>query len=327
MKNSYNFYNFKHKLLFNYTLKIIPKERYRFMHTEKYLTIDVGGTSIKYALTDRNAKITKINEIKTQRQPGKLFESVDEIISPHLNEIAGIALSFPGKINVETGTVSIIATFPWICDMPLKSMLEEKYGIPVWIENDGKCAALAEFWKGNLKGIENGMVIGLGTETAGGIILNGKLYRGSRKSAGEISSILTDFKNLDNEKRFGKVAGHKNLTGAYTDKKGNIDSYELFERYKKGDETAREAIKNYSRTVAAGIVTIQSVLDVEKFCIGGGISAQDILITEIKDSVHEFFCVKSSEAINEPAIERCRFMNASGCVGALYNFLTMEKIF
>ena len=189
-----------------------------------------------------------------------------------------------------------------------------------------KCAALAEFWKGNLTGVENGMVIGLGTETAGGIILNGKLYRGSRESAGEISSILTDFKNLDNEKRFGKIAGHKNLTGAYNDKKGDIDSYELFERYKKGDETAIEAIKNYSRTVAAGIVTIQSVLDVEKICIGGGISAQDILITEIKDSVHEFFCVKSSEAINEPAIERCRFMNASGCVGALYNFLTMERI-
>ena len=297
------------------------------MNDEKYLTIDVGGTSIKYAITDRNAKITKINEIKTQRQPGKLFESLDEIISPHLNEIAGIALSFPGKINVETGTVSIIATFPWICDMPLKSMLEEKYNMPVWIENDGKCAALAEFWKGNLTDVENGMVIGLGTETAGGIILNGKLYRGSRKSAGEISSILTDFKNLDNEKRFGKIAGHKNLTGAYNDKKGDIDSNELFEKYSKGDETAREAIKNYSRTVAAGIVTIHSVLDVEKICIGGGISAQDILIDEIKDSVHEFFCLKSSEAINEPAIERCRFMNASGCVGALYNFLTMEKIF
>ena len=296
------------------------------MQNEKYLTIDVGGTSIKYTITDRNAEITKINEIRTRREPGKLFESLDEIISPDINEIAGIALSFPGKINVETGTVSIIATFPWICDMPLKSMLEEKYNMPVWIENDGKCAALAEFWKGNLTGIENGMVIGLGTETAGGIILNGKLYRGSSESAGEISSILTDFKNLDNEKRFGKVAGHKNLTEAYNDKKGNIDSYELFERYSKGDETAREVIRNYSRTVAAGIVTIQSVLDVEKFCIGGGISAQDILISEIKDIVHEFFCVKSSEAINEPAIERCRFMNASGCVGALYNFLTMEKI-
>ena len=299
------------------------------MNTEKYLAIDVGGTSIKYTITDKNAKITNLNEIKTRREPGKLFESLDEIIIPHLNQISGIALSFPGKINVEKGIVNIIATFKWICNLPLKSILEEKYNIPVWIENDGKCAALAEFWKGNLSDVDNGMVIGLGTEIAGGIILNGKLFRGSSDSAGEISSILSDFKNLDNTKRFGKIGGHKNLTDAYNDKKGtgDIDSYELFEKYRQGDETAKEVIRNYSRIIAAGIVTIQSVLDVEKFCIGGGISAQDILISEIKDSVHEFFAVKSSEAINEPVIERCHFKNASGCVGAIYNFLTMEKIY
>ena len=299
------------------------------MNTEKYLAIDVGGTSIKYTLTDKNAEIIELNEIKTRREPGKLFESLDEIIIPHLNQISGIALSFPGKINVEKGIVNIIATFEWICNLPLKSILEEKYNIPVWIENDGKCAALAEFWKGNLSDVDNGMVIGLGTEIAGGIILNGKLYRGSSESAGEISSILSNFKNLDNTKRFGKIGGHKNLTDAYNDKKGtgDIDSYELFEKYRQGDETAKEVIRNYSRIIAAGIVTIQSVLDVEKFCIGGGISAQDILISEIKDSVHEFFAVKSSEAINEPVIERCHFKNASGCVGAIYNFLTMEKIY
>lgn len=295
------------------------------MCSEKYLAIDVGGTSIKYTITDRNAKITKIDEIKTIRQPEKLFESLDEIISPRINQITGIAMSFPGKINVEKGIVNKIATFTWICNLPLKSMLEEKYGIPVWIENDGKCAALAEYWKGNLTGTENGMIIGLGTETAGGIILNGKLYRGSNESAGEISSILTDFKNLDTEKRFGKVAGHKSLTDAYKGT-GDIDSFELFERYRKGDERAREAIRNYSKTIAAGIVTIQAILDVERFCIGGGISAQDILIAEIKKSVNDFFKAKSSEAINEPEIERCRFKNASGCVGAIYNFLTMEKI-
>ncbi len=297
------------------------------MCSEKYLAIDVGGTAIKYTITDKNAEINNINEIKTRRDREELFESFDKIIYPHLNQIAGIAVSFPGKINVEKGIVCKVATFKWICDMPLKSILEEKYGVPVWIENDGKCSALAELWKGNLSSVENGMIIGLGTEIAGGIILNGRLYRGSSESAGEISSILTNFKNLDNEKRFGKIGGHKNLTDAYNDKKGAIDSYELFKKYKEGDETAREVIRDYSRIIAAGIVTIQSVLDLEKFCIGGGISAQDVLINEIKDSVHDFFEMKSSEAINEPAIERCYFKNASGCVGALYNFLAMENIF
>ena len=97
------------------------------MCREKYLAIDVGGTAIKYTLTDKNAKTIKINEIKTRREVEKLFESLDEIIRPHLNQIAGIAMSFPGKINAEHGIVNKVATFDWICDMPLKSILEEKY--------------------------------------------------------------------------------------------------------------------------------------------------------------------------------------------------------
>ena len=296
------------------------------MCCEKYLAIDVGGTAIKYTLTDKNVETIKNNEIKTRREREKLFESFDEIILPHLNQIAGIALSFPGKINAEHGIVNKVATFDWICDMPLKTLLEEKYKKPVWIENDGKCAALAELWKGNLSDVKNGVVIGLGTEIAGGIIINGALYRGSSETAGEFSSILTDFKNPDNERRFGKIGGHKNLTDAYKDKKCAIDSYELFENYRNGDKTAKEVIRDYARTIAAGIVTIQSILDVEKFCIGGGISTQDILINEIKDSVHDFYSIKFHEAVGEPEIEKCHFGNASGCVGALYNFLTRQNV-
>ena len=287
---------------------------------EKYLAIDVGGTAIKYVLTDRSVEIGKISEMKTDRDKGELFNSLDEIISPHIDDIAGIALSFPGKINVEKGIAHTAGAFHWISDLALKSILEEKYLKPVWIENDGKCGALAEFWKGNLSDVKNGVFIGLGTEIAGGIILEGKLFRGSFGSAGEFSSMPGRIKNPDNEERFGKIGGHKNLTSDFT------DSFEFFERYRNGDEVARNAMKDYSRTIAAGIVTIQSVLDVEKFCIGGGIAAEDVLIDEIRKSLREFITVKSGEAINEPAIEKCRFGNATGCIGALYNFLVMEKI-
>ena len=86
-------------------------------------------------------------------------------------------------------------------------------------------------------------------------------------------------------------------------------------------------IGDYAETIAAGIETIQSVLDAEKFCIGGGISAQDILIAEKKDSAHDFYSVKFHEAVSEPAIEKYHFENASGCVGGLYNFLIRQNVF
>lgn len=290
------------------------------MCDEKYLAIDVGGTSIKYAVSDEGAEISRASEIKTRRGKGELFDLLDEIIAPRVNGINGIALSFPGKIDSEKGIVHTAGAFRWIKDLTLKSILEEKYSKPVWIENDGKCGALAEFWKGNLSDVKNGVFIGLGTEIAGGIILDGKLYRGSFGSSGEFSSMLGQLKNPDNEERFGKIGGHKNLTAEFT------DSHEFFEKYRNGDDTARSALKDYSETIAAGIVTIQSVLDVEKFCIGGGISAEGELVDEIRKSHRQFIVVKSGEAINEPVIERCHFGNAAGCVGALYNFLVMEKI-
>ena len=269
------------------------------MYSERYLAIDVGGTAIKYILTDRTAKINKINEIKTNRNKNELFNSLDEIIAPHMDDIKGIALSFPGKIDADNGIAHTAGALNGISNLPIKSILEEKYSKPVWIENDGKCGVLAEFWKGNLSNVKNGVFIGIGTEIAGGIILEGKLYRGSFGSSGEFSSMLDCLK---------------------------IDSYEFFDKYQNGDDTAQKALKEYSRVIAAGIINIQSVLDVEKFCIGGGVSAQDALIEEIRKSLQEFISIKSSEAINEPAIEKCRFGNAAGCVGALYNFLIMEKL-
>ena len=295
------------------------------MCSEKYLTIDVGGTRIKYTVSDEKAEIGKVSEIKTKRSKEELFGLMNEIIAPHINEIKGIALSFPGKIDAEKGIVHTAGAFKEIYDLPLKSILEEKYSKPVWIENDGKCAALAESWKGSLSEVKNGVFIGLGTQIAGGIILDGKLYRGSFGSSGEFSSMLSHLKNPDNEDRFGKIGGHQNLIAQYSEEK-LIDSYEFFEKYRNGDEAAKKALKSYSRTIAAGIVNIQSVLDVEKFCIGGGISAEDVLIDEIRKSFKDLLTVKSTEAINEPVIEKCHFGNASGCIGALYNFLVMEKI-
>ncbi len=295
------------------------------MCTERYLAIDVGGTAIKYVLTDRTSKISNINEIKTNRDKEELFNLLDEIIAPHINDINGIAMSFPGRIDAEKGIAHTAGALNGISNLPIKSILEEKYSKPVWIENDGKCGALAEFWKGNLSDVKNGVFIGLGTEIAGGIILEGKLYRGSLGSSGEFSSMLDCLKNPDNEKRFGLIGGHKNLIAYYGSDKC-IDSYEFFDKYQNRDENAQNALKEYSRIIAAGIINVQSILDVEKFCIGGGISAQDVLIDEIRKSLQELLIIKSAEAINEPAIEKCRFGNAAGCIGALYNFLIMEKI-
>lgn len=222
-----------------------------------------------------------------------------------MNGIDGITLLFPGKIDVDDGIAHTAWAFRWICDLDMKTILEEKYCLQVWIENNGKCGALAEFWNGNLSDMKNSMFIDRGTEITGGVVLEGKLYRESFRCSGKFLSMLGCLKNPDNEEHFGMIGGYKKLTSDFT------DSFEFFERHHDGDEFAANALKEYSKILAAGIFNIQSILDVEKFCIGGGISAQDVLSDAIRESLREFITVKSGEAINELAIEKCRFGNAS----------------
>lgn len=94
--------------------------------------IDVGGTAIKYVMTDRSAEISKIND-ENQEEDEELFNSLDEIISQNIDEIDGVVISFPEKINSKNGIVHTARAFMWICDLALKSILEEKYSQPVWI--------------------------------------------------------------------------------------------------------------------------------------------------------------------------------------------------
>ena len=295
-----------------------------------YLAIDVGGTAIKYLLTDESARTIEIKEVKsnTESQYG-LFNSLDKIISPNLNQIDGIALSFPGSVDVKKGIVHAAGNFGWIEDLPLKSILEGRYSKKVWIENDGKCCALAEFWRGNLSDVKNGAVMGLGTGIAGGIIINGELYRGINGCAGEFSSMIDNLENPKNARKLSEIAGYMNLLDRYVESKGAnfkiSNAHEFFENYHNGDEVAICVLKDYAKAVSGAIITIQGVLDLEKFCIGGGISSQDALINEIRQEVHDYFINNQLRSIKEPIIEECFFRNAAGCVGALYNFLNMEQ--
>lgn len=296
--------------------------------SNRYLTIDVGGTAIKYNIVDENIEIFEKGSIDTNKED--IFYSLDQVITPYLDQIDGIALSFPGLINVDEGIAHTGGSLKNISDLPLKSILEDKYKKKVWIENDGKCAALAELWKGNLKDVKSGVTIGLGTGIAGGIILNGELYRGVDGSAAEFSSILENFDNPNEASSWHQNGSYKGLIIPYAEAKGlnpnDIDGRKFFENYHNGDEDAIRVLNDYAKVVATGIINIQVILNVEKFCIGGGISSQDALINEIKSVIHDYFEIKSSKVFREPIVDRCLFENNAGCVGALYNFLRNENL-
>ena len=99
----------------------------------------------------------------------------------------------------------------------------------------------------------------------------------------------------------------------------------FFEALHEGDNDAKEVFGEFISTLLVGILGLQASLDVDKFCIGGGISAQDVLIDSLRGAVKEFFAANPVLPMIEPMIDRCAFNNDANLIGALKNYIDLYK--
>ena len=164
----------------------------------KYLCLDFGGTGVKYAIIDENFQLYDVNK------ENKIFQSHDEMITWVVDlfktihmKLSGIAISYCGEMNPFTGLIKNGGSYRFNDNKNIKQILWSKCHVPVSIENDGNCAALAELYRGSLKETSNGAVLVLGTGVGCAIIINGELYRGCNYFAGAATFSLIDKIHLD----------------------------------------------------------------------------------------------------------------------------------
>ena len=138
---------------------------------KQYLLIDIGGTFIKYSLADEQARKISGGKVPTPlTNMDDLLAAIEGFAAPLQGQFVGCAISMPGRIDTKHGiahTGGVLSSFMW--EQPFAAQMEELLGVPVTIANDGKCAAAAEGWTGALAGVENGLVLVLGTGIGGGI--------------------------------------------------------------------------------------------------------------------------------------------------------------
>ncbi len=294
-----------------------------------YLTIDVGGTNIKYAVMNENAEISVQGETITPRDNLDHFlDTVKGICSQFSGRgIQAVAMSAPGRIDSSTGYFYTSGALEYISGINLKERMKEIITVPFSVENDAKAAALAELWKGTMQDIRNGMVIVLGTGIGGAMIIDGKLYRGSTFAAGEYSVISTRMDEpLSMEHVWAQQNGVGMLIEDYAQRSGKnpaeLNGRIVFERINAGEEAALAALEHYCTGLAAGIISLQAILDVQRAAIGGGISRQPVLVDTLRRVVKDMNA--SYEGLMPytlPEIVACRFGNDANMIGALYHYL------
>ncbi|MEQ7807734.1 ROK family protein [Priestia aryabhattai] len=290
-----------------------------------YLVFDIGGTFVKHALIDSLGNIHTKNKYYTPDNINFLIESMSNLYSEFSN-VKGIAVSCPGIVDTKTATIYHGGALPYLHNKNIKRLLERRCDVPIPIENDAKSAALAELWLGSVKGHSNAVVLVLGSAVGGGLIINGKLYRGKNLSAGEVSYMMNGINFSSLKADFLGVTGSAvEMINKIANARGIESSgQQVFELINGGDSEAKSIFEEYCLNLAIHILNLQYLLDPEVIAIGGGISVQPIVEKTIKQVIAN---IQINNPIHyaRPNVVTCKFQSDANLLGALYNFFQCEQ--
>ncbi|MDY8047336.1 ROK family protein [Paenibacillus polymyxa] len=290
----------------------------------KILVFDIGGSFIKFSLYFQGEFMCK-GKVKTPLDSlENLLVALKQIHNQFIDECEGIAVSMPGIVDSESGHMVHGGSLRYINDINMIEVFKKAFHLPVAIENDGKCAALGEAWCGSLQGIADGVVLVVGTGMGGGIISQGKLLKGHHLSAGEFSFIRTNNEYADNvDYLLGMQGSSSVLSKTVAKTKGlpadSMTGEKVFKLIEEGDHTVQAIFQEYCRNIATQIINLQTILDPEKFVIGGGISANPLLVITIKEELEKLYLDSILNFVRAD-IEQSKLGNEANLLGAIYNY-------
>jgi glucokinase len=207
---------------------------------------------------------------------------VEEIRAGH--DVAAIGFGIPSRISQETGRVVASVNIP-LAGVDFRDRMRERHGLPVGIDNDANAATIGEWHGGAAKGAKHVVMLTLGTGVGGGLILDGRPYRGATGSGGELGHIVIGFDGPP-----CGCGGHGHLesyaAGRVADKAARklygdeSDGRELVSKAHDGEREAVEALAEIGRRLGAGIASFVNVFEPELIVIGGGfgLAAGELLL-------------------------------------------------
>jgi glucokinase len=288
-----------------------------------YFGYDIGGTNIAAGILDGNDRLIAKSSLpfprgkKTEAVIGScriLYRTLVDAAGVSEADIAGVGAAVPGSVDPNAGVV-IDAHNLGFHHTPLKALLEDALGKPVAVVNDADAATLAERETGALKGTDTSVLITIGTGIGGGLILNGKLFRGGRGNGTEPGHMV-----LHNGGRKctcginGCAESYCSATRLKTDGAafGYDDARSVIEAAKTGKKEADALFTQYVDDLGSYLASLVNLLDPERIAIGGGVSgAGEFLLKPLRENVREKCFFETC-----PEIVTATAGNDAGIIGA-----------
>lgn len=226
--------------------------------------VDLGGTKVKVGVVEGGVVARAISRpisggAAEQVVLDEIVEAIAELVD---DRVVGIGCGVPSVVDVETGTVFEVENIPSWKRVPLKAVLEGRFGVPTYVNNDANAFAVGEYCFGSGRAFRDLVGMTLGTGLGTGVIIDGRLHSGRNCCAGEIGAMP-----------------HKGLTvedycaGRFFLREGGIGGDVAFERARAGDPAAIALFERFGRELAGAVMIACYAYDPEAVILGGSIAA------------------------------------------------------
>jgi glucokinase len=309
------------------------------MPSRLVIGVDIGGTKLAAGVVDDRLQIHQRlqRSMRGQDTPALLdtiASAVQELVNTTQGEIAAVGFGIPSLIDRRSGTSVVAVNLP-LTDIRFGALMAERLDLPVFVDNDGNVAALAEHRAGAAVGTDHMLLIGLGTGIAGGLVLNGELYRGWIGSGAELGHMVIDINGprcqgncpnhgcfeamasgtaLAREARLIAAVQPESALGRAVRDGREIDGPLVTELAYDGDTAAREVIQLIGERLGVAIASYVNIFNPQMVVIGGGVmGAGEMLLEPARAEVQKRALPPSRDNVT---IVGAEFGAEAGMVGA-----------
>jgi glucokinase len=296
--------------------------------TQRVIGVDVGGTKILGGLVDRAGTILRRHEVATPTSSADdiLATLVGLLVELEVSDVGAVGLGVPGRLDRVSGVILGATNLP-LDGVDLRAQVEQRVGVPVGIENDANAAALAEWTHGAGRGAQNLVMLTLGTGVGGGVVIDGRLYRGWA----EIGHVVVAAGGAPCQ---GSCHGHGHLESLVSGEAASrvaealwgegADAHALVLRARDGDTDALAALDAIGALLGAGIGSLVNIFDPGVVVVGGGFgtAASDFLLEPARAAARVEAVPPADARLNVVLAE---LGNEAGLIGAaLVAFETLD---
>jgi glucokinase len=260
----------------------------------RVIGVDVGGTKILAAVVTREgaieARVERPTDVSSQEALLAQFDGAVEELRGEHPDVAALGFGLPSRIDQRAGRAIASVNIP-LAGIDLRDLMRERHGLPVGIDNDANAAAIGEWQAGAARGASHVVMLTLGTGVGGGLILDGRPYRGSTGSGAELGHIVLELDGPD-----CPCGGRGHLEAFATGGAATVaaralygpgsDARDLVERARGGEDEAVEALARIGRYLGAAIASFVNVFEPELVVVGGGFGeAGELLLAPAREVV------------------------------------------